>query len=328
MDPGQAGGAELGGPTRACDDRREIATAGTPDARQARHRYSAGPPPADPGIVHQHDSPFYRRHLRQRHGRGAGGRSRRGHRLGECRERLLVAGNPPQQGRDEALERECAGRGDKAHAGRDRPEDERRGREDEAAESRPDRAAEAPGQGVDREVAAAKVRRADVGDERLMGRAVKALADPEQAGGEREGEEGRGRVQPRARPSTISQAIAQSTGMIASARIRRRPSIQRASGSCTITITAVLTAKTTPISRSLTPPWSRANCGNSVDQRVAGGDEQEVQQPQPAEGPVPEHGTIGRPRVLPRPLGAGIVDEGERDDVAEERERVQQEEQR
>src|SRR5437764_609039 len=44
MDPGEAGGVELSGrrgPRRRADDR--LARARTPDARQARHRYSTAP---------------------------------------------------------------------------------------------------------------------------------------------------------------------------------------------------------------------------------------------------------------------------------------------
>jgi hypothetical protein len=52
--------------------------------------------------------------------------------------------------------------------------------------------------------------------------------------------------------------------MSASARIRRRPSIQRESGSCASTIVIVLKKKTTPIWRSFRPPWSRTNGGRRL----------------------------------------------------------------
>ena len=52
--------------------------------------------------------------------------------------------------------------------------------------------------------------------------------------------------------------------MSTSARMRRRPSIRCEIGSCAITITAVLTAKMSPIWRSVTPLWSRANWGRRV----------------------------------------------------------------
>jgi len=50
---------------------------------------------------------------------------------------------------------------------------------------------------VNGEVAPAQVRRRDVRDERLVGRSVEALAGAEQTGGDGEGGEGRGRVEPR-----------------------------------------------------------------------------------------------------------------------------------
>ena len=133
--------------------------------------------------------------------------------------------------RDARLESQRAGSGDRADASGERPERERRGREHEAADGRPDRPGEPPREGVDREVATAKVRRADVGDERLVGRAVEALADSEdrQATANRT----KAAVASRRHParSTSSQPTIQSSGISASARIRRRPSIEREIGS-------------------------------------------------------------------------------------------------
>ena len=179
---------------------------------------------------------------------------------------------------------------------------------------------------MDREVAAAEVLGADVGDERLVGGAVEALADPEEPVGDREPDERRRRLEPGPVASTSSQATAQRSGISASARIRRLPSMKRESGSCASTITPVLTAKTRPIWRSLIPLVVAGELREEVDERVPGRDEQEVQHPEPEEGPVAEHGARRRP-APPVSFGAapGSWMKNSTTDVTEERHRVEQE---
>jgi len=105
---------------------------------------------------------------------------------------------------------------------------------------------------VDGDVAAAQVRRADVRDERLVRGPVEALTAAEDPAATANATNAAVASSQAPVASTSSQATAHSRGISASARMRRRPSIQRESGSCTMTIVAVLTAKTRPISRSLT----------------------------------------------------------------------------
>jgi hypothetical protein len=69
--------------------------------------------------------------------------------------------------------------------------------------------------------------------------------------------------------------------------------------------------------------------GQQVEQRVAGGDEEEVQRPEAEERPVAEHGAI-RPALRPgrRRGGRRLRDEPQDTDVDEERQCVELEEER
>ena len=191
--------------------------------------------------------------------------------------------------------------------------DERRRREDEAADRRPDRAAEAPRERVDREVAPAKVLGADVGDERLVRRAVEAFADPEDPGREREGEErgrrvepGAGRVDEEPRdgpeerhqrqrphpPPPLDPARERQLGEHDHAGVEGEHEPDLAFGDVAL------------VGREL---------GEEREQRVAGGDEEEVERPEPEEGPVAQHGAVGGGRGRLAGGDARVVDEEEHD---------------
>ena len=133
-------------------------------------------------------------------------------------------------------------------------------------------------------------------------------------------------VEPAARASTSSHATAQSSGISASARIRRRPSIAREIGSWASTITIVLTKKSDADLALADVRLVARERRHEVEERVAGRDEEEVQHPEPDEQPVAQHGAVGRRRVRVSFGGARVVDEREHDDVGEERRRVDEEE--
>src|SRR5215831_6279893 len=80
---------------------------------------------------------------------------------------------------DALLDRECAERRDEADGRGKRPERERPPGEDEAADRGTHRSREPPGERVHREIAAAQMIWGDLGDQRLVRRAVEALADAE-----------------------------------------------------------------------------------------------------------------------------------------------------
>ena len=139
---------------------------------------------------------------------------------------LAASRDAPVPFRDDPLERQRADRRDQADGRRERPECERPPREDETADRRPDRSGEPPRQRVHREVAAAQVIGRDLGDERLVSRAVEALADPEDRQSDSITTNAAVASNQYAPASSMSQATIQSAGIRASARMRRRPSMR------------------------------------------------------------------------------------------------------
>ena len=117
--------------------------------------------------------------------------------------------------------------------------------------------------------------------------------------------------------------------MSASARMRRLPSIAREIGSWTITISARVDEEEHADLALAHMRVVACERRHEVEERVARGDEEEVQRPQADEEPVAQDCAVRRRSVDAVLLGdARVVDEEEHADVGEERRRVDEEENR